>query len=87
MGIDHLDFEFYPACENMQEDCENPAAWKIVIRCCGAVLLICSECKAWDDWHQRPVMDEDNEIECLNCGEFLPPSEHRLSVEPLECLF
>lgn len=43
------DFEYEAPCESVDKDCENPAEWRLVRRCCGLVSLLCDPCKTADE--------------------------------------
>lgn len=42
--IEHLDFEFTPPCERLQGECDRPAAWKVMLGCCGRFFVMCDIC-------------------------------------------
>lgn len=81
--IDHLDFNFYPRCENLNEPCMDYAAWRVITACCNNVLLICKECKYWADRLHKAEEEEGYTAACNFCGEELPPTKHFKSVQPL----
>lgn len=68
--IEHLDFEFSPACERQDKTCDNTAEWFWIIGCCGRMLLLCDEChtalKTFRD--AKPDLD----IRCRACEHVLP---------------